>query len=152
MRLRGTALRRPVLLVVAAGLVASLAVTAPEAGADTQLRDNMLMSHQLTDPATGKPADVYDYAPTVVQQGTVQHYYWCGYGTHPSAKFSITRGGTTYTGAAGAPTTSTTAPTTRCHTNGNSPRRRRSCGHRRTRSTGRPPRTTGTARSPVTPR
>jgi hypothetical protein len=97
---RPMGLRRTLLLVVTAGLITG-AVVAPQASADTQLRDNMLLSHQLTDPATGKPADVYDYAPTVVQQGTVQHYYWCGYGTHPSATYTLTGDGKTYTGGGG---------------------------------------------------
>jgi hypothetical protein len=89
-------LRRSMLLAVAL-LAASTAFAAP-AGADSQLRDNMLLSHKLTNPTTGNLDDVYDYAPTVVQEGTVQHYYWCGYGSHPSARYTLTGGGQTYTG------------------------------------------------------
>lgn len=88
-------LRRPVLLF-AAVLAAAVAFAAP-AGADTALRDNMLLSHTMTNATTGSVDDVYDYSPTVVQEGTVQHYYWCGYGTHPSASYSVTVDGVTHT-------------------------------------------------------
>ncbi|MBO0880373.1 MAG: hypothetical protein J2P17_08485 [Mycobacterium sp.] len=88
-------LRRSMLLV-AALLAASITVVAP-ADADTQLRDNMLLSHKLTNPKTGNVDAVYDYSPTVVQEGTVQHYYWCGYGTHKSATYTVTVGDNTYT-------------------------------------------------------
>lgn len=31
---------------------------------------------------------VYDYSVTMVQSGTTQHYYWCGYGDEKSAPFA----------------------------------------------------------------
>ena len=34
----------------------------------------MVLSHSFKGST-----DVYNYSPTVVQSGTVRHYFWCGY-------------------------------------------------------------------------
>ncbi|HEX5119693.1 MAG TPA: hypothetical protein VFW65_31275 [Pseudonocardiaceae bacterium] len=90
-------LRRTLVLAAVAGLVSGLALAAPSA-ADTQLRDNMVLSHTLVNRTTGQNVAVYDYAPTVVQEGDIQHYYWCGYGDHLSATYTLPDGGTTVSG------------------------------------------------------